>query len=414
MHIQRAQLLLQQGRYSDAEKELKQALSLDPQNYIAYALMAECAIEQKDYKAAAEFSRTGLEYAPDNTFCLYMHAKALFFNKNTKDARHFISEGLRLAPNDSDFFGLLANIEFYEENWEAALKAAEDGLELDPEDVHLVNVRAQALIKLNRQTEAEETLDYALHRAPENAFSHANKGWVAIEKDNYNQAIEHFKEALRLNPDSSFAKSGLKEAIKGKNILYRMILKYFLWMDKLNEKGRWFFIIGIYILYRILLEVAERNPDLAPFLYPFIGLYILFAFSSWIAMPVSNLFLRLHPLGRFALTDDERLGSTITGLLGGAAIISLVTYLVVGTDLPLFLTLYFSLLMIPVGGLFAVSEESKARKNLIYYTIILALCGAAFIAIPGLVFTGALFLLGIFAYGWVANYFISRERKEFY
>ena len=50
-------------------------------------------------------------------------------------------------------------------------------------------------MKLNRQDEAAETLDYALNKAPENSYSHANKGWVAIEKDQYDKAIEHFKEA---------------------------------------------------------------------------------------------------------------------------------------------------------------------------------------------------------------------------
>jgi tetratricopeptide (TPR) repeat protein len=413
MHLQRGQLLLQQGRHQEAEKELRQALNDNPANFVAHALMCECYLETKRYAEAINFSLEALRYAPDSTFALYMHAKALFYNKKTKEARGIIQQGLSIDPSDADFFGLLANIEFYDEDWDAALKAAEDGLQLSPENVHLVNIRAQALIKLNRQSEAEQTLDYALNKAPENAFSHANKGWVAIEQDRYDDAIGHFKEALRLNPDSNFAQSGLKEAIKGKNILYRMILKYFLWMEKLNERGRWFFIIGAYIVYRILIKLAETNPDIAPFLYPLIALYIIFAFSSWIAVPVSNLFLRLHPLGKHALTDDEKLGSNIMGLSMLAAIGSGLTYWIGGADIALYLTLFFTLLLIPIGGLFGVPRESKARTYLTYYTLTLAACGALFLALQSLLF-GGIFLLGIFAYGWVANYFISRERKEFY
>lgn len=413
MHLQRGQLLLQQGRYQEAEKELQQALNNNPTNFIAHALISECYLETKRFSEALVFSLQALQYAPDNTFALYMHAKALFYNKKTKEASAIIHQGLSIDPSDAGFFGLLANIAFYDEDWDAALQAAESGLQLSPENVHLVNIRAQALIKLNRQVEAEQTLDYALNKAPENPFAHANKGWVAIEQDRYNEAIDHFKESLRLNPDSSFAQSGLKEAIKGKNLLYRIILKYFLWMEKLNERGRWIFIIGAYVVYRILIKLAETNPDIAPFLYPLIVLYIIFAFSSWIAVPVSNLFLRLHPLGKHALTDDEKLGSNIMGLSMLAAIGSGITYWIAAVDIALYLTLFFTLLLIPIGGLFGVARESKARAYLTYYTLILAGCGTLFLVLQNLLF-GGIFLLGIFAYGWVANYFVSRERKEFY
>ena len=413
MHLQRGQILLQQSRYQEAEKELQQAIGHNPNNPIAYALLSQCLLEMKRYSEALELSTKALHLSPGSSFLFYIHARSLFFNKKTKDARWAIQEGLRLSPNDSDFFGLLANIEFYEENWEAALNASQQGLALDPEDVHLINIRAQALIKLNRQKEAESTIDYALHRAPESSFSHANKGWVAIEQDRFDDAIQSFKEALRLNPESTFAKSGLKEAIKGKNLLYRAILKYFLWMQKLTERARWIFIIGMYILYRIILEMADQFPDLAPFFYTLVALYIVFVFSSWIAIPVSNLFLRLHPLGKHALSNDEKQGSNLVGTLLLFAILSGVLFLGTQSEQSLFLTIYFTIMLIPVGGLFSVAAEGKARKYLTYYTIALAICGAIFI-LSAEIILAILFLFGIFAYGWVANYFISKDSKEFY
>lgn len=412
-HLQRGQLLLSQKRYKEAEKELKQVLASEPDNPLAFAMLAECCLDTKRYSEGLEFAQKAISVAPHHPLLFYVLARAYFYNKKTKEARQAIQQGQQLAPNEADFFFLLANIEFYEEKWQAALSAAEQGLNLDPEDVNLINLRAQALIKLNRQEEAASTLDFALNRAPEDAYSHANKGWVAIEQDKYEDAINHFKEALRLNPESHFAKTGLKEAIKAKNYLYRYILKYFLWMSKMNERGRWGFIIGVYIIYRILLGVAETNPGVAPFLYPLIFAYIVFAFSSWIALPVSNLFLRLHPLGKYALDEDEILGSNIVGILGISALISLAIFYVTGMEVLLYLGGFLAIMLIPVGGLFGVSLKSKARKYLTYYTLILALLGMAALFTSASSLPVLLFFLGIFAYGWVANYLIGKEAKEF-
>lgn len=414
IHFERGRLLLAQRRIDEAEKEFKQALSVDPHNALALALLAECYLDTKRFEEALELSQQAIGKGPTNPFLQYTLARAYFYNKKLKEARQAIQAGLNLNPNDADFFYLDAHIAFYEEKWEEALSSAEQGLAVDPEHVNLINLRAQALIKLNRKEEASQTLDFALHKAPEDSFSHANKGWVAIEQGKYEEAVNYFKEALRLNPQSEFAQAGLKEAIKAKNILYRYILKYFLWVGKMNQQGRWGFIIGIYIIYRIILWVAETNPQLAPLLYPIVFFYILFAFSSWIALPVSNLFLRLHPLGKYALTDDEILGSNIVGTLAVAAIGSLSVFYFGGLEFFLILGAFFALMLIPVGGIFGVTQGGKARKQLTIYTLVLAAIGLSVLFIPAIASTTILlFLVGIFAYGWVANYLISKDAKEF-
>jgi hypothetical protein len=37
--------------------------------------------------------------------------------------------------------------------------------------------------------------------------------------------------------------------------------------------------------------------------------------ATWLGEPLSNLFLRLHPLGRHALSRDERNAASATGVL---------------------------------------------------------------------------------------------------
>lgn len=413
-HVLRANLLLQQERFPEAIEEVKKALADDPNESIALAILAEAQLATRQYKEGLESAQMAIRQDPSSSGMYSVLGKAQFFNKQMDEARKTLREGLRLDPRNTILFYWLGRVDWYEEKWEEALDSVERGLAIDPENVHLLNFRSQLLIKLRRTDEANETIDHALREAPENTASHSNKGWVAIHQDNYQEAVLHFKEALRLDPTNEFAKGGLKEAIKGKNLLYRGVLKYFLWMNQLQSKFQWGVIIGLYILYRLLLNALEHFPILAPLLYPLIVAYILFAFSTWIAQPISNLCLRFHSLGKLALTDDERQASNWVAALLGVALLLLVLFFTVDpTGVSLWLAIVFGLMMIPVSGIFYVPAGSKARRNLTIYALLLGACGIFYGFNPSQTWAMMGFSLGVLFYSFVAVYLIKMSAKEF-
>ncbi len=412
-HLERGRLLLEQNRLKEAEREFKQALAHDPHDTIALMLLAEVYIQDNRYTEALQYSQQAVSLEPEIPSLYYTLSRAYLYNKNTKKAREAVAEGKRLNPIDAHFYLVGAHIAYYEDKWQEALNEAEQGLQFDAENVQLINMRAQALVKLNRRAEAGETIDYALKNDPEDSYSHANKGWVLVEKGQYKAAVESFREALRLNPGNIFARQGLREAIKAQNPLYAMILRYFLWSAKLSERGQWFFIIGIYVLYRIIVGLSRNFPALQPFLMPFIAAYIIFAFSSWIAKPISNLFLRLHPMGKHALTEDEVRGSTIAGAVAFTSLSSLIIYFITNNELFNTLFIIIGVMLIPASGAFIPEPGTRARRMLIAYAIGLGVVGLTAVLLPNAVFLFLIFALGIFAYGWVANYAIMKDAKNF-
>lgn len=416
IEIEKAKLLLEKGRNAEAKQSAQKAISENPENFMGFLILAASEINLDEYKNALEHAKEAVRLQPDYSFSYLILGRALFYNKKLREAQEAIRTGLSIEPYESDFYQLKSQIAFYEEHWEMALKEAEAGLEIEPESIGLLNLRTRALVKLNRQDQASETIDFALHNSPENSYSHANKGWVEVEQDKYDSAVGSFKEALRLDPTNEYARSGLKEAIKGKNILYRGVLKYFLWMNKLTEEYRWGVVIGAYVLYRVLGNVAESVPSLRALIYPLMALYILFVFSSWIGKPVANFFLRFHPLGKFALDDDEKLASNLVGIVLLCAIALLLTGWFLPTLYPYgdltFLGMLTLAMLIPIGGTFTVPAESKSRKNLGMITVGLAICivlGFFFSLTPFYMIFG----LGIFGFQWIANYLITKEAKEF-
>ena len=402
-NLRRGILLIEQNRFPDAEKEFRKALAAEPTEALAYALLAECLIQQEKGEEGLEMAKQALYYDAANPYHHSVLAKAHISLKNYKEARKAIDEAIQIHPQDAHFYFLRGNIAYLQRDWEFTLLNAEKSLEIDPEYIHSINLRSMALVNLNRADEASNTADYALHKAPENPYAHANKGWAELDRNNHKEAQKHFREALRLDPMHEMARWGLKESIKAENFLYRQILNYFLWIGKMSQRNQWGFIIGIYVLYRATLWAAENYPVLAPILNPLIIFYVIFAFSTWIAMPVSNLFLRLHPLGKFALTNDEKLASTFVGLLLAACLVFFGLYFLTGTPFFMLWGGYCGFMALPVGGSFGAEKGSKGRKILTAMAIGIGVLGFVGLIVPGLDMLITVALLGIFAFGWVAN-----------
>ena len=72
-----------------------------------------------------------------------------------------------------------------------------------------------ALVRLGRRDEAGATLEAALARDPENAVTHANQGWARLHAGDFRGALEHFREALRLNPSLEWARAGHRRGAEG-------------------------------------------------------------------------------------------------------------------------------------------------------------------------------------------------------
>lgn len=418
-YFQRARILFEQHRFIDAEKELLTALSTDPNDLESNNLLAFIYAEQGKKTEALEAANRTISLAPDWSFAWYTFAYANWIQqkKGSSDkALEAIDQAIHLEPRHADYHYMKGEIYFSKNNWQIALDSAEEALALDAENVGALNLRAKSLVKLNRVADANDTLDFAIHQNPENPNSHANKGWALIEKGEYDQALTHFKEALRIDPNNIWAKEGLKNAIKGKNILYRGVLKYFLWIAKQSEKNQWLFIVGAYILYRGVIYLSQTYPAIAPIAYPIIGAYVIFAFSSWIAVPLSNLFLRLHPLGKHALSKFEIIGSNILGgfLFGG--LLSGLSYLLGGFSAMLFLAIWFLMMSIPLGGTFSSSEPHSGTKRLIGLTTAIGLVGltgiAGFVLLnnePLFNLCVTIFGLSILGFSFLANFLMNKR-----
>jgi len=350
VHLARAELLLAQSRPADAEREARQALAQDPQNAAAHSFLALCCVQQNRTADAVSEARAAVGLAPADPASHRILGFVLHRLDRQAEALASVDQSLRLDPNDTDAHVLRAAVQLASRHWKGALEAAETALTLDPEHVEAANFRAMALTQLGRKAEAAMTVDYALHREPDNALSHANQGWNRLHQNDPRRAKEHFREALRLDPTLEFAREGMLEALKARNPIYRAMLAYYLWIGRQSGWLQGAFIAGIFFGGKIIDGLSTAAPGFGWFFTPLLVLFYAFIYLSWTAQPLFNLMLRLDRFGRHVLSRDQRIGSTVFGIVFAALIGVAVWWQVSGSEIGKLMTIQLAVLSLCVAA----------------------------------------------------------------
>lgn len=406
IQISKIQILIQQDRFKEAEKLLSQLLAQAPNHIHLLSLMAEVKLQQDKLDDAESVINNAIGVAPDEPYLFYLKTRVALLKKQFDEAESTIQQAIYLDPNDAHYRAMFANVKLMRKQYQKALNIANDALAIDAENLLALNVRSTALLKLDDSEAAFETVEGALREDPNNAYTHANYGWSLLENGNHKKALEHFKEALKSDPNYEYAQAGMLEAIKASNPVYRLFLKYAFFMGNLTAKYQWGVIIGFYIGMRILNMIADSNPAIQPYLTPLIILLAIFAFSTWVISPISNLFLRFNPYGKMLLSEKEKMSSNFVAVSFGLFVFGALAYLLTFNDQFLTITVFGFTMMLPLGVMFS---PTKQKNTLVYYTA--AMAGVGILAITTTFSTGILyntfttvFIFGFIAFQWIANY----------
>ncbi len=358
--IQRAFVLLRQGRYDLADREFRRGLAQAPDDPQAHAFLALCLTHQDRDDEALREAEEAIRLDPDLPLAHYVRGSALASLGRHREAEESAREAIQLDPHDADLYALLAQVELARDRKAEALDAADHGLSIDPEHDACRNLRAMALVQLGRKAEAARTLGSALADDPDNPLTHANQGWTLLHQGNHVQALEHFREALRLDPDLDWARAGMVEALKARSPIYRVMLGFFLWMGRQSQKAQWAIFLGFIVGRRVLADVAKSNPGLSPYIQPILIASFIFIMMTWLASPLANTLLRFNRFGRMALSRAQRVESNWIGGSALLALASLTGYVLTGQVLAELIAGFFGFLLLPLAATFQV-RAGRAR-----------------------------------------------------
>ncbi len=134
-------------------------------------------------------------------------------------------------------------------------------------------------------------------------------------------------------------------------------------------------MLGAYFGYRLAMSTARIYPEWGILLWPLVGVYLAFVLVSWFATPLSNLCLRLHPLGKLALSKDERRASNWVGGSLGCALVALAAWLALDSETAMVVAMMSGVFAIPLAMTFSC-QDPQPRRWMTIYTAGVAALGA--------------------------------------
>jgi Flp pilus assembly protein TadD len=305
-HMQRAQMLLAQNRHALAETELRRLLATDPEDGETLALLALCRMELDDPDGAEHFAGQAIGADPEWPFSYYVRALVLVHRGKLDDAARQMQRVIELAPADADYHWLLAAIDVGRNRSEAAVDAARIGLQHDPQHVNCLNLIARERTRSGHLAEAGSLVRASLEIEPTKAETLTLLGELQMREGDVAGARQSFDQSLMMAPGDPDAQSGLSEARRAGNAVYRRLLPLLLVGEKATRDEP----IGTRIVLLTLIVVLWAWVVKLPmwrttgFLLAAVGSAVLLILIF--AKPLMNLKFSRAPLQWYALPWRER------------------------------------------------------------------------------------------------------------
>jgi Flp pilus assembly protein TadD len=408
-HLIRAQQLQSLGRLDDAIAEMRKAVLASPESAVVRGRLAILLADRGKPVEAEYEAREAVRHGPDEESAFYGLAYALYMNDKTKLALEAAQRSVELAPLDAHNQAMLATILGRLNRWEESNAAAEAALAVDPHNSGAIAARAAALRALGRPDEAEATLREQLGHDAEDEIAHCRLGWHTLRLGRRREALSHFREALRLDPNYADARQGLAAAMQSRSPIFGWLFRMQAALADKQATILWALLFGVLFGPRLLARLDRSNAPLQMGVAALQFVFFMF-FMLWLLMPVLGLLiLRADTVGRATLTPDELRSSrwqlVVLGFLLLIAVSSPLTnrmFALQGMTSALATALC-------VHHLFAAPPGEERRLNRVVLGIVLALCVpmVVLLAIPSIVPASTLplsFMIAIGIYFYLGLY----------
>lgn len=211
----RAVLLFEAGRWSEAEKAFRDVLVYQPEFGACQAMRALCFVNLGDFVAAKQASDESLRLEPDNGYAHFVRAAVIaqecagkslilvyhkFFSANKA-----IEESIVLEPENAFYHEFAGSIALVFLRPRLCLKHLEKSIELDSQSASAWGLRARALLAVGKHRGALDCIDEALRLDSQCSEFHQTRGRILRQQKNLVGALSHFGEALNLGADASLA-----------------------------------------------------------------------------------------------------------------------------------------------------------------------------------------------------------------
>lgn len=401
-------------QYEEAVRLIRELLVEEPGDATAIAVMALCLMELHRGAEAIATAERAVRVDPFIPYVHWVHGLVLADAGKLDDAEAAAREAMKLDAEDPDHHTLLAQVAMRRGDWALALGHAERAAAIVPDHQGARNLRALSLRQLGRTQEAELLFREAAEANPLDPFAAAGKGWSALGSGDTEEANAAFRDALLFDPTSQWARAGMLATLKARSPVYRVLLRYFLWMSRRTRRERTMIVVGGVVAYNVLRSASRSVQMLEPLLLPLLVAYALFALLTWVADPLLDFALGFDREARRLLDPDRLHGGRLVGASLLLAAAALAWSAVAGGGRPLDLAIGLAAFAIPASAVFN-ADRGWPRRAMAAYTAGIAVLLAAGLLVPdeesssacfGLAFLAA--VVGSWVGAWLTSVRVER------
>lgn len=206
LRLKIATTLIQEKKIDQAERELKKAQKINPDNldtYLALIFIYSYRNQEEELeKEYEDFLKKAHQKKPKNMTISSYLAHFYLYKKKPQEAINLYEKILENKPGDLEAFFWLGYLYDQINEGKKAKKIWQEGLELNPSYAPILNALAYSYaedgIKLDQ---AEKMVKKALNIEPNNGAYLDSLGWIYFKKDKLDEAKEYIEKALNYAQD---------------------------------------------------------------------------------------------------------------------------------------------------------------------------------------------------------------------
>lgn len=193
-----ARALAESGHYEESEKAIKEAYELDPRH--AALNKAEIALTENRLEEAEKQLREILSTEPENIKALRMLASIAMEAMRFRPARKMLERAVELNPGFVPAWNDLANLHMKQDRYEPALEAVQHALQIDSKMVHSWVVKGNILSRAQRYEESLEAYREGLAISPRAAGALSGMAHVLKTIGRQEESIDAYRKCIRAHP----------------------------------------------------------------------------------------------------------------------------------------------------------------------------------------------------------------------
>ena len=194
--LTKASIIADKDDKSAAVEICGEVLKQDQGNSDAHLLLGRLLLDGGKYEEAEIHLQQAASARPEDAQATILLARSQFFNKKDSLAADTVNNAIRANPANNDLRLEYVRILLAKGDLDQAIKVLDQGLERQPENLVLLGTRGKVLVSQSQFSKAEQDFRQMVKLAPDSAAGCMEMGQLMLAQSKPDNAVDWLKRAL--------------------------------------------------------------------------------------------------------------------------------------------------------------------------------------------------------------------------